>query len=36
MQFEFVVVIRVYQDSVKGLYLLSIVCCGGVYYYIVD
>ena len=36
MQFELVAAIRAYQDSVKGPYLLSIVCCGGVHHHIVD
>lgn len=36
MQFELVAAIRAYQESVKGPYLLSIVCCGGVHHHIVD
>lgn len=36
MQFELVTTIRAYQDSVKGPYLLSIVCCGGIHHHIVD
>ena len=36
MQFELVAAIRAYQESFKGPYLLSIVCCGGVHHHIVD
>lgn len=36
MQFELVAAIRAYQESEKGPYLLSIVCCGGVHHHIVD
>ena len=36
MQFELVAAIRAYQESVRGPYLLSIICCGGVHHHIVD
>ncbi|XP_068731188.1 uncharacterized protein [Montipora capricornis] len=36
MQFQLVAAIRAYQESGKGPYLLSIVCCGGVHHHIVD
>ena len=36
MQFELVAAIKSHQHSVKGPYLLSIVCCGGIHHHIVD
>ena len=36
MQFELVAAIRTHQESVKGLYLLALVCCGGIHHHIVD
>lgn len=36
MQFELVAAIRACQQSSKGPYLLSIVCCGGIHHHIAD
>ena len=36
MQFELVAAIRWYQQSTKGPYLLSLVCCGGIHHHIAD
>ena len=36
MQFELVAAIKSYQQSAKGPYLLSIVCCGGINHHIAD
>lgn len=36
MQFELVAAIKSYQQSAKGPYLLSIICCGGINHHIAD
>jgi len=36
MQFDLVEAIQTHQQSAKGPYLLSIVCCGGIHHHIAD